>query len=277
MKISVANQGYLVYVFFGIIIAVTPFIKIALPISISDYNQAFYDVIENAPEGAWVVGASWLDYFNARGGLRGATFAYHKHALYDKGLKIFHANFGIGHANEQLTAFTLGFYEEFLGVPLNESPLYGTQIVYLGYLPIPQENAYTSFVDNIYGVKLTDHWGTPLEDLPMFQGEDAISSWSEAYAIMGWQDIEIALFPELKKIFIADDSWLSYGSAVFATGQVAGFIGGMRGGAEYEILTTYIGECSLVMIQSFFSAGFVVIAVIIGSVWYLVKRNGGQK
>jgi hypothetical protein len=109
----------------------------------------------------------------------------------------------------------------------------------------------------------------------MFNDEYTINSWREAYAITEIQEIEIAMFPDVKKVAIYDDSWLSYGSAFFSTGQIDGFIGGMRGGAEYEKLTGYLGANTLVMIQSFFSAGYVVILVIAGSLLYLVRRGRG--
>jgi hypothetical protein len=276
MQLSVANQGYLVYVTFGILIAVTPFVLIELPISITNYNQAFYDVFEEAPEGSWIVSIRTCHYFTVDGGLRGVNEAWHKHVLYDKGLKIFLINVGVGHGQEQLPSYTFRFYEEFFEVPLNEAPIYGSQIVYLGYVPIPQENAYTSLRDNIFAIKDTDYWGTPLASMPMFTAEDAISSWNEAYAITDIQEIAIAMFPEQKKVDIMDDSWISYGAAFFTSGQIDGFIGGMRGGAEYEKLTGYLGANTLVMTQSFFSAGYVVILVIAGSVLYLVRRGGGS-
>jgi hypothetical protein len=275
MQLSIANQGYLVYLTFGILIAVTPFVLIELPISISDYNQAFYDVFETAPDGAWIVSIRTCDYFKTEGGLRGVNEAWHKHVLYDKGLRLFIVNVGVGHGQEQLPSYHFSFYEDFFGVPLNEAPIYGTQIVYLGYIPIPQENAYTSLRDNIFALKTTDYWGTSLSSLPMFNDEYTINSWREAYAITEIQEIEIAMFPDVKKVAIYDDSWLSYGSAFFSTGQIDGFIGGMRGGAEYEKLTGYLGANTLVMIQSFFSAGYVVILVIAGSLLYFVRRGRG--
>jgi hypothetical protein len=276
MQLSVANQGYLVYLTFGILIAVTPFVLIDLPISISDYNQAFYDVFEDAPEGSWIVSGGTCSYFTVDGGLRGVNEAWHKHVLYDKNMRLFIVNVGVGHGQEQGPSFHFKFYEQFFGVPLNEAPIYGTQIVYLGYVPIPQENAYTSLRDNIFAVKDTDYWGTPLNSLPMFNDAYAIDSWNDAYAITDIQEIAIAMFPTVNKVAIMDDSWLSYGSAFFTTGQIDGFIGGMRGGAEYEKLTGYLGANTLVMTQSFFSSTYVVILVIAGSVLYLVKRGGGS-
>jgi hypothetical protein len=61
------------------------------------------------------------------------------------------------------------------------------------------------------------------------------------------------------------------------TGQVKGFIGGIRGIAEFEVLTRVIGEASANMDSISLGSIWVIILIIIANLSFIVKRLQGKK
>jgi hypothetical protein len=266
------NQAYIVYLLFGLLICGAPFLKIAVPISYTDWNIAFYDVIEDTPEDGWIImdGFGYEQFIE----MKGASLAFIQHVLFDKNLKLVIAPIGVGHNQEMLEVYAQMLFQEVLGHDLADDPIYGTQVVLLAYNPIPYESGWTSLAGDIYGTSAVDYQGTPLSSLPMFQGSDAIQTALDADVIIPSPysiTIALTLFPDIPKLFILGSGSISIYMPDWQAGIIQGFIGGMRGGAEYEAMTGYYGKSTAQMLQNLFVAIVVVAGVAFSFVTYWVK------
>ena len=157
---------------------------------------------------------------------------------------------------------------------------YGVDYVFLGYIT-GGESAIAQLASNIRSVYPEDHFGTPLDDIPMMEGVNThndiagvLSSdtgdWG-GYFLTQWQ---AAYGTKLAEIGIAMN-----GSTDVPRWQAGNYFGlsvGSRGGAELESLIGEPGEATTAMDSISVSHLLIVIAVILANVGIITERLGGS-
>lgn len=155
--------------------------------------------------------------------------------------------------------------------------VYGEDYVFLGYIT-GGESAIAQLASNIRSVYPTDHFGTPLDQIPMMQGvnthEDiagVLSSDTGDYGVHFMTQWQAAYGSKLAEIGIAMN-----GSTDLPRWQAGNYFGlsiGSRGGAELEILIGELGEATTAMDSISVSHLLLIFAVILGNIGMVVQRR----
>jgi len=120
------------------------------------------------------------------------------------------------------------------------SKKYGVDYIHLGFLP-GEEAAVSTLAMKFKDAYVKDAYGTAVSNLPLWgEIKDSTSfalvvqqPWSQQYTfyMRHWaQSLKRPL------VIVTDTSLIPNIQPFYASGQIAGFIGGVRGGAEYEAL-----------------------------------------
>ena len=134
---------------------------------------------------------------------------------------------------------------EVYGSEFPNVPEYGTSVVYLGYVPGAEVGMQT-FGDNTATAKGTDHYGTPIGNLPLMQQCQSAADfdlWAEwASGTPGEQQVIQFVQgrhggPSAVPLVVGATAAIVPGMTPFYTsGQILGYLGGIVGAVEYEFL-----------------------------------------
>lgn len=153
---------------------------------------------------------------------------------------------------------------------------YGVDWLFLGYIP-DGTAAMLRMGEDIAMVYPTDQYGTPLDSFPMMQG---VKNYRTMGLVISYSSTAVP------------QSWAQYAHdrygapvAVGATaveavrmypyhdsGQIVGFLGGLKGAAEYEALVGAPGDGIRGMDAQTISHLFIVLMIILGNAGYAVTR-----
>ena len=257
-----------------IVLAIPLVIPMGLPIEVGTNAQEFFDGINALPEGSIVAfqwqadSMTWMEQ-----GL-GATVVL-EHVMMKPGLKI--------------VAWSPGpqgplYWESLLNDFGTFGKEYGTDFVYLGYLP-GGESLAAAMADDVWGAcGGVDYYGTSLEDLPLMEdvhnandfsihiqlpnGENPIlislRQWRERYP-----DVPFYCIP----LGAVQASLVSYKN----TGQIDAWIAGAREAAEYELLMGSPGLAIAGMDAQSVGHIYIVVLILIGNFGYLIHKRGGNE
>jgi hypothetical protein len=154
---------------------------------------------------------------------------------------------------------------------------YGTDWVFLGYVP-DGTAAMLRIGEDISMAFPTDQYGTPLSSFPMMDG---ITSYRNIGLVIG---LSSTAMPQYWAQYAHD----RYGAAVavgataveavrmypyYDSGQIVGFLGGLKGAAEYEALISSPGNGIRGMDAQTIAHVFIVFMVIIGNIGYFFQRR----
>jgi len=154
----------------------------------------------------------------------------------------------------------------------------GRDYVFLGFTP-GSANVILNMGQDLPKTFPKDHFGKPIESLPMMQG------------IKTLRDVQYAI--SLGAGSPGCETWYVYGkekygfelgcgvTAVSAaglypllqTGQINGLIGGLRGGAEYETLLRRAGKATAGMDAQSATHVLIIVLILLGNVGYLLTRR----
>lgn len=155
--------------------------------------------------------------------------------------------------------------------------VYGEDYVFLGYIT-GGESAIAQLASNIRSVYPVDHFGTPLDQIPMMQGvnthEDiagVLSSDTGDYGVHFMTQWQAAYGSKLAEIGIAMNA--STDLPRWQAGNYFGLSIGSRGGAELEILIGELGGATTAMDSISVSHLLLIFAVILGNIGMVVQRR----
>ncbi len=250
-----------------------PFLSpIGFPITISPNTQDLYDGItgDEVEEGeVWIVKFGYG--VSAWSECHPSTTACTK-ALFREGAKIIFM--GI-HYDVEMTWNKLldTVSEDFAG------KVYGEDYVFLGYIT-GGESACAQLASDIRSVYPTDHWGTPLDSIPMMDGVNSVheidgvlssdtGDWG-GHFMTQWQS---AYGTKLAEIGIAMNA--STDLPRWIAGNFFGVSVGSRGGAELEILVGELGEATTAMDSISVSHLLLVFAILLANIGVLYDKYAG--
>ncbi len=172
----------------------------------------------------------------------------------------------------------VGIAERILAQVADEHGLtYGRDYAFLGYNP-DATATMLRMGESIRGAYPTDHYGRPTDELALLSGVDsyagipllvtisssAISEYWVVWAGGKYHQRIIAGNTAIQAVLIYP---------FFQTGQLAGFLGGLKGAAEYERLIGRDGAAVRGMDAQSMAHLLIVICVLLGNIGFLVQRR----
>jgi len=152
--------------------------------------------------------------------------------------------------------------------------------VFLGYIT-GGESAIAQLASNMRSVYPTDHFGTPLDNIPMMQG---VNTWHDVSGVLSsdtgdWGGYFLTMWQEAYGVPMAQIGIAMLGSTGiprWLAGNYFGMSVGSRGGAELEMLIGEPGDAIIAMDSISVSHLLIVIAVILANVGLLLERGRGK-
>ncbi len=274
-----------VFLFLAVVCVVTYALDIVVPVKPSDEVIRIYDRVNQLEEGDIIFMA--VDYDpNALAELHPMTYAIAEHA-FRRNVKIIFgtlANLGPGMVVQAMDDLedSLKLEREYNGELFpGQDIIYGEDYVFLGYKPYPALVIQSMGLN--YRVNFpTDHFGTPLDSLPMMQGVKnfdqvetvicmAAGNVAEMWITYGRGRYNVPLALGLTGVMGAD-FYPYYGS-----GQIYGLMAGMLGAAMYETLADNFGPARDAMKIQLFAHIVIVLFILMGNIGFLVSRRKGRR
>jgi hypothetical protein len=215
-----------------LLIVASVLMPIRVPISVSEPTRDFFEAIDSLPPGS-VVAVSFSGSLKSLEDQEAQFTAVWK-ILFQRDLKIlFYSASPDGpiildsHLGEKV-------------VPEDYGKAYGEDYVRLGYAPL-EEAGQASFALRIRSVYSTDHEGRPLDEIPMMEDVDdhedidLLIYQASGRNDVSWAVRQWAAFFETPLIVMTASN-MGPLVTVYYPGQIKGFVSGLQGGRELEIV-----------------------------------------
>ncbi|UCH31885.1 MAG: hypothetical protein JSV05_00315 [Candidatus Bathyarchaeota archaeon] len=280
--ITQIDRRYL-YIILFIFVSIPLLSPLNLPILVGEHAQAMYDTTETLSAGDIVVCS--FDFGPAtipenRPQAKGFLFQAR-----ELGLRVVATAFWAsgGPLGEDILRDVYG--SDFPAIPE-----YGTDVVYLGYIP-GNEVGMQTFGDDTWTAKGTDHYGTPMADIPLMQDTRAaedLSLWCEITSGTPGEQQVIQFVqgrhggPAALPLVVGSTAVSVPGMMPFyAAGQIVGILNGLSGAGEYESLLAgaygYPTELLAPLDAQSVAHVIVILFIIAGNISYVLTRSSGGK
>ena len=274
MSFSLANIDRRVFYWILFIALMVPFLNpIGFPIKIAENTRDLYEGITGdsvEPGDVWILNfgygvSAWPECHP------GVTVC--AKALLREGAKVILMG---PHTDVELT------YNHLLDTAKEDfdAAEYGVDWVFLGYIT-GGESAIAQLASNMRSVYPTDHFGAPLDDIPMMAN---VNTWHEVAGVLSsdtgdWGGYFLTMWQEAYGVPMAQIGIAMLGSTGiprWLAGNYFGMSVGSRGGAELEMLIDEPGDAIIAMDSISVSHLLIVIAVIIGNIGLLLEKGRGS-
>jgi hypothetical protein len=244
---------------------------VGLPVLVSDHTKAFYNALEKLRPGDVVLIDLGITFATIPELSPSFTVTIHK--LCEIGARLIF----VGYSDVQPAIY------EMLAVPIfKEYPgkKYGVDYVNLGFIP-GGETGVKALADNIPGIAKTDSYGTSIEKIPLMSG---VKDASDVNLIITFEG-------GAETIWHIRHWHMRYGTPIIASGTGAivsdllpyrhagtlmGLSGGIRGGAELEILAKRPGAAAARMDVISASHLYLLLLIVVCNVLFLYRRFESQ-
>ena len=274
-----------IYVLLFIFVSLPFFYPLKLPLSVGEHAQAMFNVTVDLDPGSVVI--SSFDFGPSTITENKPQAKAHLFQCKELGLKVVALAFWI--SGGPLGEIVL---REVYGEDFPDIPEYGTDVVYLGYVP-GNEVGMQTFGDNTLSAKGTDHYGTPVADLPLMVEVGSAADfdlWAEWTSGTPGEQQVIQFVqgrhggPSAVPLVVGSTAVSVPGMMPFyAAGQIAGILNGLSGGGQYELLVdeAYDGyplvEALPLLDSQSVAHVLIIVFVIIGNIGFAIAKYGGGK
>ena len=251
----------------GLAVALPLIFPLRLPVAVSREARAYYDALEQLRPGDEILVS--FDYEpETMAELDPMSLATLRHA-FRKDLRVI-----------ALTNYpgAPGIAQRILGAAAAEAHKeYGVDYVFLGYNP-DYSATMLRMGESIRQTFPTDHFGTPADSLPLLRQANSYADTELLVAISStvmaeyWIIFAGGTFKE--KVISANtaiQAVLIY--PYFQTGQLSGFLGGLKGAAEYEKLIGREGDGLRGMDAQSMAHLLIVCFIVLGNIGFLLGRR----
>lgn len=253
----------------ALIVMIWPLVTpIGVPIVINKYTKATYDLVESYPDGSVAVVEISFDTGYLGSIAPGAT-AFLTH-LMEKGFKI------VAYSLHIEGPMTFWICWNRVLKELRDQYEYGVDYVYLGFMT-GGEAAQMKFAEDIKGTYTFDYKGTPLDELPLL---DNINNYKDFdlvfFASRGGEHLghTMRIYAETFGVTLIGARQMAEVPVNFIdAGLLQGYVRGLRGGAEYELLLREPGRAVAAMDATSLFFSWLMIAVIIGNVGFFLRKT----
>lgn len=259
------NDVRFLYLTMCIFIFIGANITIPMPISIAPWTQQFYNVVQSLPDNALV-------YIVASQGSSDVADMSEAVLVCFQHLAAKNARVIIWDTGDASTPYTTKFLQVAYGTPINQNPKYGTNLIYLGYIP-GAVVVFETHKRNIWGLSTVDNFGNALSKYPLSQN---VISVKDVNLIIGLnaRGLDSAFVVPLGStcIEIGPGTAMSFLGYYYAAGFFKGMVYGQRGGAEYEILSGYHAKGMSYMFNITLTTVFIISILIVINIIYITKK-----
>ncbi len=255
----------IIYLLLIIFLVFPMFVPLNIPISISSNTQAVYDYIEQLPNGSKVLLSLDLAV-TSKAELSGQIFAIAAHCV-EKGHKIYMTS--LWDAGPMFGEQVVAAHPELT---------YGEDIINLGFTA-GGETGVAFIASNILEAYPVDYRGNKTSDYPMMKDIGDINSMDFIYCFGAgspgpreWIRQVVTNYQTPFAAGVLTTSQAEYAPYVQAN-QMIGILGGLRGGAEYEILINKPGASVAKMDSESISHLYIIALIIIGNIGYFATKK----
>lgn len=272
-----------IYIVLFILVSIPLLYPFGLPIPISSLTRGVWDATVALPAGSVVI--SSFDFGPSTLPENRPQAKAHLFQCKQRGLKVVALAFWAAGGPLGQSILT-----EVYGEGYETSAEYGTDIVYLGYVP-GNEVGMQTFGDNTWNAKGTDHFGTAIADIPLMQEVRSAADfdlWAEWTSGTPGEQQVIQFVqgrhggPSAVPIVAGSTAVSVPGMMPFYTaGQIIGILNGLAGAGEYEFLVNedypeYPYEQGPGLDAQSVAHVLVILFVAIGNIgWAISKSRGG--
>ena len=257
---------FILLIFFSFLPVIFP---LGLPVPIQAITTLSYEAMDELNPGDLI--AMSFDYAGGSAAeLYPQNLVMLKHAL-AKDLRVITISFAIAGPEMAEMAIRESGYEA--------TKEYGVDYVNLGFAA-GFETAMSAFADDPHALLSKDFYGTPIADIPIMDDFHSIedlklivftTSTSQDHYIRQWTGYSTKVIGSIQSLYY------SVMSVYMGTGQIVGFINGLRGSAEYELLTGELGVGVMTMDQASITHLYAIALLIVGNIGYWLQRSRDQK
>jgi hypothetical protein len=240
-------------------------VPLGLPIPIESATRGSYEALEALSDGDII--CITFDYAGGSAAeLYPQNLAIMRHAL-TKNLRVVAVEFAIGGPEMAEMCFREAGYED--------NKQYGVDYVNLGYIA-GFETAMSAFASDPNGVKETDFYGTPISTISLMDDVQSFDDFKYiAFTTSTSQDHYIRQFTgySTKVVGCIQSLYFSVMKVYMGAGQIEGFVNGLRGSAEYELLINQFGVGVLTMDQVSATHIYAIVLLVIGNIAFQMRRR----
>lgn len=254
-----------------VVAAIYPLLNpIGLPLPITDRVRDSYAAIDTLQPGELVFFG--IDYSPTQEAEMWPQTLAIGHHLARKGVKIVMLNMieGAYRYEERIRDVILDEYPEYQ---------YGVNIIALPFTA-GREAAFMSVVQDLKGLYTYDLAGAPVGDLPLWNeinGAGDFTMYVELADAADWWLRPMSQVPGLKLWTGTVASGASTMAPLYQSGQMVGFIYGMAGAAEYEVLVKKPGSAAAAMDTQSMGHALIILFVILGNIGYQAQKSAEAK
>jgi len=270
MKTLQKNETKVINAAIIIVIVFASLVPTGLPITVSEATTKMYQGLSGLKPGD-VVWFSFDQVFVVLPEVKASIQAVLQHLFMIQGIKILITS-----------AYADGpaIYEGMISVTNKYGKVYGTDYVFLGYV-VGNEMSIANLAKDIKTACPVDNYGTPLSQLPMMNNVNSASDIARYVTItLGpqfyWYIRQVVAPYKIPMYTISVGYFLSEIMPFFASGQLGGYIVGLKGGAEYETLIGTKGLASRGADAMSLVYGLLMVTIVAVNINYWRKPRGGK-
>lgn len=260
----------IIYLLVGLSLLIPLMKPLGLPIQISkDYTERFYNYLKAIPEG----GIVFFDLaFRETGQAEfGPSVLVTFELLQRQGVKVV-----VGGQWEQAPFFMQSVLEERAA---KTGSTYGTDWVNIGYKPGGTATWRVIIEDFWKGAAGVDWKGTKFEDIELMKRVSKLDKETFA-AIIIWQagspgsETWMTYTPDVPLLSVQMGGGVASAVRYLRSGQMQAILGGMRGAAEFEKITGYLGEAIGLLDAQGLAILIIVGFVALGNIaWFMARKE----
>ena len=284
------DRRYL-YILLFILASIPILYPLNLPVTIGEHSTLVFEITDELPAGSIVV--SSFDFGPATITENRPQAKAHLFHCRQLGLRVVATAFWAAGGPLGHSVLT-----EVYGENYELSEEYGTEIVFIGYIPGAEVGMQT-FGDDPWQAKGTDHYGTAISDLPLMQevrsaaDVDLWAEWTSGTPgeqqviqfVQGRHQGENPGWPETGYMpLVVGSTAVSVPGMMpfYQADQILGILNGLAGGGEYELQLIDAYEYALVAALPLLdsqSVGHVLIIlfIAIGNIGWAIGKSGGGR
>lgn len=256
----------LIYALIFLFTAIPILHPIGFPVPVTATTRSVYDIVEKLPAGSHV----WygVDFpATAAGEMTSSLIVTTRH-MFSKSLKVMFVSFMVDGPV---------IYAKMIPQIANAAgKKYGEDYVYMGFYP-GVETGMAALASGLGTAK--DYRGTPIDSIPAFTGVKNVKDFALTFTCTSMSNIIDGylrqLFTPFRVTLAVAGAGLSYPQyTIYYPQQIAGILNGMKGAAEYEKLTGFIGPAlSANDAFTILQATLIVLVILTNVAFLVVKMN----
>jgi len=267
----------ILYVILFVALAYPILSPVMLPMEVQEYSRQGFEFVDSIPDGSYVL----FENNNAAATYPqcGPGMVANLIHLFRKNCKVVVFTTGTTAVPFQQQAIDTAIEKLDPSIPTEN----GVNWVNIGYIGGGGESAVAAFVNDIKSVVEKDYFGTPIDELPIMEGINdagdfqAVCWWGGSAGSVSWGVRQIVEPFGVPMVGSCTTNEVPNFSPYISAGQVQGLFGGVRGSAEYEYLLGVPGPALGQAMATNFGGLVWLTAVILGNIFYAIKRMSGEE